>query len=549
MSSTADIPKLGRNAVSEIYQKASSLNYLSSDDDTDKVTIFSELKKQPQRYWKVKQINKGGVKRILNVRDNSTGRNVAMAVLQDAQNIHHVENFLREARITALLQHPNIMPVYDIGLNSLDQPYFTMKLVENGKDLDKIIQNHKIKVDKSDFQINDRLELFLKLCDAVAYAHSKGVIHLDLKPANIQIDDFGQLLVCDWGLAKFSTTPQEEDHIHEMANVTSLDFINLTLNGVIKGTPGYMAPEQATLESTVKDLRTDIYSLGAILYALLTFQPPIKRGKLKNMLADTVNGRVIPLDKFQKKYSIADSLIRVVQKAMHTQPDKRYQHVAEMRADIKAYLNGFTTSVENTSLIKEFTLLYKRHKSLFNIILASTATVVAITSLLLYEIRERELHSSSIEQKAEKSEKMLKASLKQLEKEKIEIFRLKKVSAVITLNKGIALYHTGNYKEAVPQILKAAVNNPKLPKAWTYLGRNAMANQSFLQAAVYFQKAIESEKDKSDHHNWEALIMTCHKYDKIKGQKNQLSQSQFNTLLTELEPVIANELLIRSQLK
>lgn len=546
MNSTADIPKLDLNSVSDIYKEASSLNYLSGDDTAEKLTIFSELKKQPQRYWIVKQINKGGVKRILNVRDNSTGRNVAMAVLQDSQNIHHVENFLREARITALLQHPNIMPVFDIGLNSLDQPYFTMKLVEHGNSLDNIIQNHKIKINRTNFELNDLLELFVKICDAVAYAHSKGIIHLDLKPANIQIDDFGELLVCDWGLARFSTDPSREMTDKKMTNVTSLDFINLTLNGVIKGTPGYMAPEQATLEKTTKDHRTDIYSLGAILYTLLSFNIPIKKGKLKDMLANTVTGRKIPLYKFKKSYNISDALIKIANKAMHISPDKRYQQVEEMRRDIRAYLNGFTTSVEESNFMKELFLSYKRHKSLWNIIILSGIIIVSTTSIFLFEIRKREIHSIGIAQKATDSEKKLQTSLEQLEREKVEKFKLKKISAVVVMNKAIELYNQTEYKQATDQLMAAVVNNPELSDAWYYLGRDTLLKQNFIQSAVYFQKAIDNSKDQAKRIELQEIIGICHKYEELKQGAEKLSNPEKENFLKELKPELQNELLIRS---
>lgn len=511
MNSTADIPDLNLSAISDIYKGAGSLNYLSGNDITDKLTIFSELKKQPQRYWIVKQINKGGIKRILNARDNSTGRNIAMAVLQDSQNIHYVENFLREARVTAYLQHPNIMPVYDIGLNSLDQPYFTMKLVENGKNLDKIIQNYKIGIVKNSFELNDRIELFLKICDAVAYAHSKGVVHLDLKPANIQIDDFGELLVCDWGLAVFGESGELDDSGATVTNVTSLDFLNLTLNGVVKGTPGYMAPEQAAVETALKDHRTDIYSLGAILYSMLSLQMPIRKGKVKAMLTDTVNGKIIPLRKFQKKYNIPESLIKVVQKAMNNSPDKRYQSVEEMSKDLRAYSGGFTTSVEKTSLIKEFYLFYKRHKTLYNMFLIGCVMITIISSLFLTEINRRKEESLNIAQKAEESEQQLLQSLKQLELEKIEKIELKKISAFVYLDSAVNFYKKANYKEARSLFLKVVINNPHLSKGWKYLARLSFRNQDFEQAAAYLQKSIETEEDYTKRITLTAMAMAMNR--------------------------------------
>ena len=168
-----------------------------------------------------------------------------------------------------MLQHPNIVPLYDIGLNEHGQPYFTMKLIQ-GRTLRDILEELKNgnEKDLKDYSLPERIDIFLKICDALAYAHSRGIAHLDLKPDNITVSTYGDVVVCDWGLAAIIGKNEEIDQ----ALTESLDYYSkryYTLTGEIKGTPGYMSPEQAKGGNETKDERSDIYALGSILYELL----------------------------------------------------------------------------------------------------------------------------------------------------------------------------------------------------------------------------------------------------------------------------------------
>ncbi len=552
MNSTVDnsnMRELPEQSLEEFYEEASSLHYLS-DEDSFKETIFSELQHCKKRYWIIGQLNEGGAKKILEVKDTSTGRNVAMAVLQQCENIHHIEDFLCEARITAALQHPNIMPVYDIGLNSLDHPYFTMKLIKNGYNLSELVIKLRkgIKVE-SYSNLTDRLELFLKICDAVAYAHNRGVIHLDLKPENIQLDRFGQILVCDWGLAKLSFEPSDTAPL-DTDYVTSLDFINITLNGMIKGTPGYMAPEQATVEKTVKDRRTDIYSLGAILYTLLSLHRPIKTGKLKQMLNDTQSGRITPMNTGLKGTPIPPSLKKITKRAMELAPENRYHSVDELQLDIKAYLNGYATSVEGAGLLRLLGLFYQRNKVKCNLIISSMAMIVAITSTMLFRLKKSEqraiynatqadknaLKAIDNAKRAEESEQKLYESLKQLELQKKDNRYLEKVNSLVLLREGDNLYNQKKYLEAYHKLIKALTYNDQLERAWNVLGTFCMTGQSFRNASDCFQKALPREKSLIEAERLKKLAVLCNKYAKrLDNPKKRLSEVDVATLVNELK--------------
>ena len=180
-----------RNPALKIYSE------LAAQAPDSPQAIFDDILTVEERYCQSSVINQGGMKKILKTTDSLTNRPVAKAILIDFEDLHKTENFLREARLTAALEHSNIIPVYDIGVDETEGPYFIMKLV-GGRNLGSILKSLSAKEKDTEYSLQDLMEIFLKVCDAVAYAHSKGIIHLDLKPENIQIDDYGEVLVCDW---------------------------------------------------------------------------------------------------------------------------------------------------------------------------------------------------------------------------------------------------------------------------------------------------------------------------------------------------------------
>ena len=186
-----------------------------------------------QRYTNEAFVGSGGMKIIQSEFDSYCQRSVARAALKNSDK--SAETFINEARILARLEHSNIVPLYDLGLDENDLPYFTMRLL-GGKNLQEILDEQSSTNQKTEslFSQQQLLEVFLKVCDAVSYAHTKGVLHLDLKPDNIQIDQFGEVLVCDWGLARIV------DDLANPASSESSRDLNLenSVDGKIKGTPG-----------------------------------------------------------------------------------------------------------------------------------------------------------------------------------------------------------------------------------------------------------------------------------------------------------------------
>lgn len=322
---------------------------------------------------------RGGSKEIFRVRDPHTSRDVALAKLKEGASVEQMERFLNEARITAALEHPSIMPIYDIGLDENEKPFFTMKFLHD-QSLHKIIYEMKEKnssyTDKFDQAI--LLDFYVKICEAISYAHSRGIIHLDLKPENVMIGEYGEVYVCDWGLAKVLN---ESDNITSEFNSFDIDFINdFTLNGVIKGTPGYMAPEQVATNIGPRDRQTDIYALGAILYAILTYNSPYCESSKVEMLKATIRGKLPSPQKYNIK--VADSLNAIVLKAIAVEKSDRYETVQEIIDDIKAYQAGFATSAENASFLKALLLLIKRHKTAATLLSLLFIFVISMTVTL-----------------------------------------------------------------------------------------------------------------------------------------------------------------------
>ena len=196
--------------------------------------------------------------------------------------------FLKEAQITAQLEHAHIIPVYDIGRTLSDRPFYTMKFVRGRTLHDTIADAHRPGRSQT-ANLRRLLDVFLGVCSAVAMAHSRGVIHRDLSPANVLVDESGVAYVSDWGLAnELGGVPGEPDRLAES------DDAPTTLPGTVLGTPAYMAPEQAMGDLDALDAQTDVYGLGAILFEILTGEPPFQ-GKSVAEALDVIARGAIPL--------------------------------------------------------------------------------------------------------------------------------------------------------------------------------------------------------------------------------------------------------------
>ena len=484
------------------------------EEDANELDSFAN---NSERYKILDLINQGGMKQIHACYDSFTDRELARASQLDSQA--GFKEFLQEIRISAKLEHPNIIPIYDIGLEK-NQLFFTMKKL-TGDNLQQYIKNTGIK----ETPLTKQLEIFLKVCDAIAFAHSKNILHLDLKPANIQVDEYGQVFVCDWGLARDLNDLDFTENTSPHKNNKKPELL-LTLNNTLKGTPGYMAPEQIHRSFGSRDQRTDIFSLGSLLYFLLTGSFPYEGENNDAIIDATKKGHFRdPISRFPE-LNIPEVLNSICLKAMSLQKNDRYESVNTLRSDLRAYLNGFLTSVENPSFLKQSQLLIRRHKKVFISLMASCFIVIILSSLFVQSIRqernaaleaqnhaERMSNRSSIaEQEAKRAQNESVELVNKLKKEELVSKHLRiEASRELMQRAFLPFYKKRNFHQADKTIKQILTLDPNYQEAQYYYGR-------LLLGASRFDLAYKTLKNYKGERQVDWMIESCLMFRNAKGQ-------------------------------
>ncbi|MDP6932339.1 MAG: serine/threonine-protein kinase, partial [Myxococcota bacterium] len=255
------------------------------------------------RYQDLGVLGSGGMGVVRRVFDRDLNRMLAMKILRPElmKRPRVVKRFLDEAQATAQLEHPSIVPIYDVGLFPDKRPYFTMMELQGRTLLDVIHEVHEASPTAwadgpTGWNFHRLMTSFQKVCEAIAYAHNRGVIHRDIKPENILVGDFGEVLVVDWGLAKVLSQGQESDAvIEELTNLGIRAAPGESRAGRIVGTPAYMPPEQARGDSKALSPTCDVYALGAILYEILSGRSPYEGSSWNAVLQKVLSGPPPPL--------------------------------------------------------------------------------------------------------------------------------------------------------------------------------------------------------------------------------------------------------------
>ncbi len=390
-----------------------------STEDTPTDVLLGRLREHSppvQRYQLRGEIARGGMGAILKVWDENLRRDLAMKVVlgkalpgagdgtpgMDPQTLGR---FLEEAQVTGQLDHPGIVPVHELGLDSQGRVFFTMKLVK-GRDLKDVFK--LVFAGQEGWNETRALGVILKACEAMAYAHAKGVIHRDLKPANVMVGNFGEVYVMDWGIARVQGRKDSHDIRIAPELTTELGSIKserreeredvadsplLTRDGDVLGTPAYMAPEQARGEIEQLGPRSDVYSMGAMLYHLLArhapYLTPGARIHNRTLLAMVLQGPPAPLASLRD--DLPQELVAICEKAMAREASQRYADTLALAEDLRAFLEHRVVGAYETGAWAEARKWVQRNRPLAASLATALLLLVAgLTASLVYKARADE---------------------------------------------------------------------------------------------------------------------------------------------------------------
>ena len=409
-------------------------------DDKDKLSgKFVVVKsKHPKigRYDDLGSLGFGGMGEVRKICDSELNRKLAMKIIHPnllGKNAA-VARFVEEGQICAQLQHPNIVPVHEIGQLDDGRLYFTMKEIKGRefgeaiKEVHGAIVDNRWEITETGWSFRRLIDVFYKCCQAISYAHSRGVIHRDLKPENIMLGEYGEVLVVDWGIAKILG---RRDYVTEVDDLVETERFErgefVTKMGQVAGTPAYMAPEQARGSINQLDARTDIYALGATLYEILTGQSPYTGSTGKEVLQQVLSGPPPPvralhqtivnqpfsfelLEAIGSVDIIADTelplpkeLIRACEKAMSRERDDRYQTVTDFAKVLSDWLDGAKKREQALKVVEAALELDKTRREMrarANVLLQEAEN--GLKGIKYYEVEERKAKWWKLEEEAQR---------------------------------------------------------------------------------------------------------------------------------------------------
>ncbi len=345
MSTTNSATSRGRLSIG--LSKSKTDNVTTIDMPTKDVATKVMVENDPalgilsleERFEDKGEIARGGMGSIHQVLEHTLNRTVAMKILPMEQSHEKKvrQRFIAEAQVTAQLQHPNIVPVYEIGSDDDGKLFFTMRLVQ-GRTLAQVLKEHK---GESDEEIEQVMEIFFKVCDALSFAHSRGVIHRDIKPSNIMVGDFGEVYLMDWGVARLLNFDEKKSKasLEHIEQHTTLTIPAMDERGLVVGTYNYMAPEQAKAELDKIDERTDVFSMGAVLFRVVSGKAPIGGDSLTKILQNATNSKITDV-RHLVHGSLRKSLLEVAYQAMRKCPAQRFQSISGLKRAARSVVRG-----------------------------------------------------------------------------------------------------------------------------------------------------------------------------------------------------------------
>lgn len=399
--------------------------------------------KAEERYEELGVLGEGGMGQIMRVKDRHLNRVVAMKRLKPGlqQNSELVRRFVEEARATSQLQHPGIVPVYEMGRSAGGSFFFTMKEIK-GRTLTKAIREAHDTFQKQQseqdaagrFRFRGLIDIFHRVCETVAYAHKRGVLHRDLKPDNIMLGEHGEALVVDWGLVKLT----DEEVGVEQSSVSG--ELHSTQVGVIKGTPAYMSPEQASGATDRVGPQSDVYALGTILYEILSGRPPIGGDSIVEMLSHVIRGDILPPGRvdtvsmmvsgtrWDKVFHASNpsfeglllpaALVQICDKALALEPEERFADAGELAFEVARWLEGAQQRERGLAVVHSARELFPKIKALsYQAEMLNQQAEVMLEGVDSWESEEKKIMGWEVQDQAQQKER--EAQLLQLETEQL----------------------------------------------------------------------------------------------------------------------------------
>ncbi|MEE9311666.1 MAG: protein kinase, partial [Planctomycetota bacterium] len=449
--------------------------------------FFANYGLKSDRYDVQKEFARGGMGRVLLARDKNVGRDVALKELlpellsgsssrgasvgfagsagpgsfpkETSASQGIVERFLREAKITGQLEHPNIVPVYEIGKDDDGDYYYTMRFIKGKTLADRLRDIRKDTSLDEPERFAARIKLldsFVDICNAIAYAHSRGVIHRDIKPENIMLGDFGETLVLDWGLARVKG--QKDRNLEDLKRGTiamsqslfNADSEALTMDGSVVGTPAYMAPEQARGDLEDVDDQSDVYALGAVLYQILTGYPPYEGPMAALIVQQVLNGP--PLRPIARESQIPPELNSLIERSMARDKVHRLGTAIELASEVKAFRDGRTLGSYSYSSREMLVRYFKQNRTTVGVSSLCFLLLIAAGVYSYGQIVKEKDEATSAHHLAEQKQAEAETALGVAEEE-----RSKKEQAELEkLQAEIAVYD--EKAEAAPELLQTVEN-------------------------------------------------------------------------------------------
>jgi formylglycine-generating enzyme required for sulfatase activity len=374
--------------------------------------LLAEIPSDPgtsRRYVREGEIGRGGMGAVFRVQDRRLERALAMKVIlgQTREDVaggtpsiapRTLSRFLNEARITSQLDHPGIVPVHELGLDEQGRAYFTMKLVE-GRTLAEIYRR-RARGD-AEWSTSKVLGLVQRVCEAVAFAHERGVIHRDLKPANVMVGDFGEVYVMDWGLARRTDRRGgiESSAAEAPADEALSTLVGATRDGLQAGTPAYMSPEQAGGRIDEMGPRSDVYSIGAMLYELIAGHPPYCEPGSPSTPAEVLARVIRSPPRRLEHVDAPPELVAICETAMARETRERYRDVGELSRDLQSFLEGRVVRAYEAGAWAEARKWVRRNRPLAASLAAAVLLLVAgLTASLVFKTKATAKANEAAEQ-------------------------------------------------------------------------------------------------------------------------------------------------------